>query len=238
MPYQTIENFDPTKIPAPEDSVNFHVNAYYVFAHLAGVVIPGFNAGLAWTENLLANFSEVITVDGTDPDNVLVTTGLDLPDLVEGLVFDLLIPSTNTGPSTAAIDGHPPINIVTVTGAPTPAGYLTAGEYVIGRIDSNGDLRVRWEKPRTGSGPGGDFTRYDHGEQVCATTINAGSTWTYEKPFASVPHIDPEQTTVSGAPRVISTRNKTTTFVDIDGWTLGGGSATPATSVEARGPWY
>ena len=108
--------------------------------------------------------STFATVGGTANDLTLTTDPAITP--VEGTELRFKLTNTNTGASTVAINGGAAMDIETVTGAATPAGYLTADEWVTG-IVTGGKLRVFWATPRTGSNANGEWAQWDNGRMEC-----------------------------------------------------------------------
>ena len=72
MPRKIIANFDAGRIPDVADETNFHLDATYVFDHMASDIIPGINTNLNWMNAALAGAA------------TLVDAVADLQDLVGG----------------------------------------------------------------------------------------------------------------------------------------------------------
>jgi hypothetical protein len=60
MPFDPIVNFEAGRIPDPSDEANFHLDATYVFNHLAENVIPDFNSNLDWLDTALSGSETLI----------------------------------------------------------------------------------------------------------------------------------------------------------------------------------
>lgn len=80
MPYTPMTNFDAGRIPDTADETNFHLDATYVFDHLASNVIPDFNTNLEWLETALSGADTIVDsvagiIDGSQTLETLTTSG-------------------------------------------------------------------------------------------------------------------------------------------------------------------
>lgn len=83
------------------------------------------------------------------------------------------IGATNTGAATLAVDGLSAVNVVTVTGAALPAGYIRTD--VDTEFTYNGSAWVASRERELGSNANGSFTRHADGTLECFTSMTETS---------------------------------------------------------------
>lgn len=182
------------------------------------------------------------TVDDTDPDALVVTTGASLSALVTGMEFFLNIDTTNTGAMTVAVDGLSAVAVKTITGAATPAGYIRTD--VVTRMYFDGTNLIADRAVETGSNGNGFWTRHADGNQTCyVVSVIGGAAGvalkTYPAAFAStaisvVASITGSATTSDIKVKIAEVTAGYCTFTTLNGASYGAVGFT----YQAVGRWY
>ena len=130
---EVIRNADGVEISTIDPSPRFSVTASgadgITFSPIASNPATDVQEAIENISTSLAAFSDspVAAVGGGTANAISLVTGKSLAAVPTGQKVDFFATLDNTGPMTVAIDGLPPVPILTVTSAATPAKYVRAG---------------------------------------------------------------------------------------------------------------
>ena len=190
---------------------------------------------------LLAATPALRTVLGGTANALTLTTGAGFAALPPtGIALRFRAQSTNTGASTLALDGGPPQDCRTATGAVLPAGYIRTDTDTWALFD--GTYWVLARAPELASDAAGHTLRLECGaQQTWANRSSVGTSaptvWDFPLPFAAPP--DTWATAQGGTPHLAVVSAVSATACSFDTWTLAGArAAAVSVALCAAGRWY